>query len=175
VTQIADGQIQASGAAGTPVTQIGDGQVQAATPVTAIGDGQVQAGATTLATMTRSAGMSTGTSAGGYAMLAGAPQACASTEGVLKLTLDNGILKDDKGRTGYIAANSQFQFDGPPQTGAEYTAGWSVCNDGLLALGSDKTFYRCLSGGFYNLYYKNILGAAQCEAINIEAIQLNNC
>lgn len=174
VTAIADGQIQAPGA--TPVTAIGDGQPQApgATPVTAIGDGQPQA-ATTLATMVRPAGMSTGSTAGGNAILAGAPQACASTTGVLKLTLADGILKDGQGRIGYIASNSQFQFDGPPQAGAIYTAGWSVCSSGLLALGSDTSFYRCLSGGFYNLYLDNVLGAAQCEEINLEVIQLNAC
>jgi hypothetical protein len=33
----------------------------------------------------------------------------------LVLTLANGILKDAQGRTGYIASNYQFQFDGPPQ------------------------------------------------------------
>jgi hypothetical protein len=33
----------------------------------------------------------------------------------LTLTLINGILKDALGRTGYIASNYQFQFDGPPQ------------------------------------------------------------
>merc|ERR1712070_99375 len=45
VTQISDGQVQASTAA--PVTQISDGQVQAPTstaaPVTQIGDGQIEA------------------------------------------------------------------------------------------------------------------------------------
>lgn len=174
VTAIADGQIQAP--AGTPVTAISDGQIQApgATPVTAIGDGQPQAG-TTLATSVRSAGMATGTSAAGYAMLRGAPQACASTTGILKLSLSNGVLKDGQGRTGYIASNSQFQFDGPPQAGAIYTAGFSVCNSGFLALGGTTTFYQCLSGGFYNLYLENVLSAGQCEAINIQVIQINAC
>lgn len=37
------------------------------------------------------------------------------------------MLRDSRNRTGYIAANYQFQFDGPPQAGAVYTAGWSVC------------------------------------------------
>lgn len=179
VTAIGDGQIQAPTAEATPatpVTAIGDGQVQAptATPVTAIGDGQAQAG-TTLATSTRSAGMSVGTTAAGFAMLAGAAQACASTTGVLKLSLSEGVLKDGQGRIGYIAENSQFQFDGPPQTGAKFTAGFSVCNSGLLALGNSTVFYQCLSGDFYNLYQENILSAGQCEPVNIEVIQLNNC
>lgn len=47
VSQISDGQIQATTGAGAPVTQISDGQVQATTaagaPVSQISDGQVQA------------------------------------------------------------------------------------------------------------------------------------
>lgn len=31
------------------------------------------------------------------------------TKGTLTMTLDGGVLKDDKGRTGYIASNYQFQ------------------------------------------------------------------
>jgi len=175
VTQIGDGQIQAPGA--TPVTQIGDGQVQApssapaGTPVTQIGDGQIQA---TTGTASAPVGMSTGMTSAGYAMLPGAAQACASAS-TLQLKLDNGVLTDAQNRTGYIAANSQFQFDGPPQTGAIYTAGWSVCSNGTLALGGDVTFYQCLSGNFYNLYLDNFLGAAQCQEVQIEAIQLNSC
>jgi hypothetical protein len=38
----------------------------------------------------------------------------------LTLTLANGILKDAEGRTGYIASNFQFQFDGPPQVCSDY-------------------------------------------------------
>jgi hypothetical protein len=33
----------------------------------------------------------------------------------LELTLSGGVLKDSQQRTGYIASNYQFQFDGPPQ------------------------------------------------------------
>jgi hypothetical protein len=33
----------------------------------------------------------------------------------LEITLSGGILKDSQQRTGYIASNYQFQFDGPPQ------------------------------------------------------------
>lgn len=185
VTQISDGQIQApttkAAATATPVTQIGDGQIQATsaksgTAVAQITDGQIQKASTTLATSvkTSAAGMSTGTTAAGFAMLPGAAQACASS-GTLEITLNNGILTDSKNRTGYIAANSQFQFDDPPQTGAIYTAGWSVCSNGTLALGGDVTFYQCLSGSFYNIYLDNVLGAAQCTPVQIEAIQLNSC
>jgi hypothetical protein len=31
------------------------------------------------------------------------------TAGTLSMTLKDGVLKDDKGRTGYIASNYQFQ------------------------------------------------------------------
>lgn len=77
-------------------------------------------------------------------------------------------MKDAKGRTGYIAANYQFQFDGPPQTGAIFTAGWSVCGNSSLSLGSDSIFYQCLSGNFYNLYNED--WAPQCSPIYIQAV-----
>ena len=75
---------------------------------------------------------------------------------------------DSQGRTGYIASNNQFQFDDPPQAGAIYTAGFSVCQDGSLALGADTTWYQCLSGNFYNLYDDN--DAGQCSPVHISVI-----
>ncbi|ORY87019.1 hypothetical protein BCR37DRAFT_390737 [Protomyces lactucae-debilis] len=172
VTQIGDGQIQAP--TGRPVTQIGDGQIQAPTgrPVTQIGDGQIQAPKSGMVTAVRPPAAAA--TNGKYAVLSGAAQACGSSD-PLQITLVNGVLRDNQNRIGYIAANSQFQFDGPPQTGAIYTAGWSVCANNTLALGGSTEFYRCLSGSFYNLYYRNVLNAAQCERIAIEAVQLNNC
>ncbi|KAK8219229.1 hypothetical protein M8818_000961 [Zalaria obscura] len=98
--------------------------------------------------------------------------ACSS-DSTLSITLANGVLKDAQGRTGYIAANYQFQFDDPPQAGAIYTAGWSVCGNGSLALGGSNVFYQCLSGSFYNLYSETI--GAQCEAVTINALQLVTC
>lgn len=81
----------------------------------------------------------------------------------LSFTLSNGVMKDASGRTGYIAANHQFQFDNPPQTGAIYTAGWSVCGNGSIALGGNAIFYQCLSGTFYNLYDQS--QGKQCAAV----------
>ena len=69
--------------------------------------------------------------------------------------MKDGVLTDPLGRTGYIAANEQFQFDGPPQAGAIWTAGFSVCTNGRLTLGADQTWWKCISGNFYNLYFKN--------------------
>ncbi|TKA39857.1 hypothetical protein B0A54_10207 [Friedmanniomyces endolithicus] len=86
------------------------------------------------------------------------------------MTLENGILMDSKNRTGYIAANSQFQFDGPPQAGAIYTAGWSVCSNGSLTIGDTSVFYGCLSGTFYNLYNSNPLNAGQCSPIYLNVL-----
>ncbi|KAH6609919.1 covalently-linked cell wall [Trichoderma cornu-damae] len=83
----------------------------------------------------------------------------------LRLTLDGGILKDAKNRTGYIASNYQFQFDEPPQFGALYTSGFSACSNGSLALRGSTVFYQCLSGSFYNLYDRR--WAAQCEPVEI--------
>jgi len=89
-------------------------------------------------------------------------------DGTLVLTLQNGVLKDAQARTGYIADNRQFQFDGPPQTGAIYTAGFSVCANDTLALGGSTVFYQCLSGNFYNLYDQSQGG--QCNQAYFEVI-----
>lgn len=85
----------------------------------------------------------------------------------LVVTLKDGVLKDAKDRTGYVASNFQFQFDGPPQSGALITAGFSACSNGSLALGPSTVFYQCLSGDFYNLYDRN--WAPQCEPVEIIA------
>jgi len=85
------------------------------------------------------------------------------------LKLSNGILTDAKGRIGSIVANGQFQFDGPPaQTGAKYTAGWALCPNGIVSLGSQTTFYSCVSGGFSNIYDHSV--GEQCSAVAIQAI-----
>ncbi|OHE97507.1 covalently-linked cell wall protein [Colletotrichum orchidophilum] len=88
--------------------------------------------------------------------------------GSLDLTLKDSVLTDSKGRTGSIVANFQFQFDGPAQAGAIYTSGFSVCANGSLALGGSTTFYRCLSGDFYNLYDRH--WAEQCSPIILSAL-----
>jgi hypothetical protein len=85
------------------------------------------------------------------------------------MTLQDGVLKDDEGRTGYIASNRQFQFDAPPQAGAIFTSGFSVCPpNNFLAIGGKTTWYQCLSGDFYNLYDQSQGG--QCEKVNIQVI-----
>ncbi len=83
--------------------------------------------------------------------------------------LSDGLMYDSQGRQAYIAANGQFQFDPPPvQTGAIYTAGWSVCGNGSLAIGGTTQFQQCQSGNIYNLYLNN--SAAQCSPVNIDII-----
>ncbi|SPJ75411.1 related to covalently-linked cell wall protein [Fusarium torulosum] len=84
-------------------------------------------------------------------------------EGVLVLTLKDGVLKDAKDRTGYISNSFQFQFDKPAQAGAIYTSGFSVCSNGTLAFGPSAIFWQCQSGDFYNLYDRN--WAEQCEPV----------
>ncbi|KAK4507150.1 hypothetical protein PRZ48_000884 [Zasmidium cellare] len=86
----------------------------------------------------------------------------------LTLTLADGILKDNKDRIGYIAANNQFQFDNPVQTGTIYDKGWAVCSNGTLVLGPTAVFQQCLSGGFFNLYDEN--SAAQCSPVYLQVI-----
>lgn len=76
-----------------------------------------------------------------------APSTTCDSAGTLAMNLRSGVLTDKMGRIGSIVANRQFQFDGPPaQAGAIYTSGWSICPNGLLALGPKTTFYRCKSG-----------------------------
>ena len=96
------------------------------------------------------------------------PKRSVEKRKALTVTLANGVLTDDEGRTGYIASNNQFQFDKPAQAGAIYTAGWSVCSNNTLALGNSAIFYQCLSGTFYNLYDENV--SAQCSPVYIDVV-----
>ncbi|CAL9731815.1 cell wall mannoprotein Cis3p [Monosporozyma unispora] len=101
-------------------------------------------------------------------------QNSCTNEGTLKLTLENGILSDNKARIGSIVSNRQFQFDGPtPQAGAIYGAGWTITSEGNLALGAQDIFFQCLSGNFYNLYDEKI--AEQCSPIHLEVVGLVEC
>ncbi|CAI4938442.1 ANL_collapsed_G0028350.mRNA.1.CDS.1 [Saccharomyces cerevisiae] len=159
------------------ISQIGDGQVQATSA--AATDSQVQASST--ATPTSSEKISS--SASKTSSTNATSSSCATpslkdssckNSGTLELILKDGVLTDAKGRIGSIVANRQFQFDGPPpQAGAIYAAGWSITEDGYLALGDSDVFYQCLSGNFYNLYDQNV--AEQCSAIHLEAVSLVDC
>ncbi|KAM4063544.1 PIR protein [Hirsutella rhossiliensis] len=93
-------------------------------------------------------------------------------EGALVMELKDSVLTDAQNRTGYIASNYQFQFDGPPQAGSIYTGGFCVFNNGSLALGDTTIFYRCKSGNFYNLYDRH--WAPQCDAIRIQVAPLSD-
>lgn len=94
--------------------------------------------------------------------------------GALTLTLQDGILRDQAGRQGYVAANDQFQFDQPVQAGALETDGFALCSNNSLALtkgartAGDTTFFQCLSGDFYNLYADT--QGEQCVPIYIQAV-----
>lgn len=83
-------------------------------------------------------------------------------------TLNNGVLKDSQGRTGYIASNYQLQYDAPPQAGAIYTAGFSILPNNSLALGPSAIFYSCYTGGFSNLYDR--AWAPQCLPVLLDII-----
>ncbi|KAF1970946.1 hypothetical protein BU23DRAFT_472190 [Bimuria novae-zelandiae CBS 107.79] len=93
--------------------------------------------------------------------------AIADADGSLYLTLVDGVLTDGWDRTGSIVANHQFQFDGPPQAGAIYTGGFSVCQNKSLAIGGTTRWWNCLSGTFNNLYDEWI--GDQCQEIRIVA------
>jgi len=92
--------------------------------------------------------------------------------GVLTLSLEDGDLTDQAGRTGYIASNAQFQFDAPIQPNARESTGFSLCSNGTLALDSSAIWYQCLSGDFYNLYSESLGG--QCVPIYIQAVMTDD-
>jgi hypothetical protein len=185
VSQITDGQVQGPKTVTyMPVSVISDGQPQApklptqtACPASQISDGQPQACTSVVTAVSiKSEGQAQAPTASSSAPAAtGTPYelvACR-TSSSLEISLNNGILTDSVGRTGYIAANYQFQFDKPPQAGAIYTAGFSLCANGSLALGGSNMFWQCLSGSFYNLYDRD--WAAQCSPITIETLTLISC
>lgn len=183
VNQISDGQIQqqttaAAETTAAVVSQISDGQIQATTVDAAsqISDGQVQASTSTSSASSDDSDSEFGTT-------------CVTSDAVT-IVLTDGELRDAKGRVGAIVANRQFQFDGPPpQAGTIYAAGWSfvpASYAGLgeddsdttvsgykLALGDQTTFYKCLSGDFYNLYDASIGG--QCSAVEIFVLKAEEC
>ncbi|OWB76659.1 hypothetical protein B5S32_g814 [[Candida] boidinii] len=196
VTQIGDGQIQATTAtpasAAAVVTQIGDGQIQATTStkdgvVTQIGDGQIQATTSTSTSTTDAASQISD----GQVQASEKPESDAEkdaesdssnpvkqvscySDDALSMQLSGAVLTDKHGRIGSIVANRQFQFDGPPpQAGAIYAGGWSITDDGKLAIGNNTVFYQCLSGTFYNLYDESI--GDQCEPVNLDVVDLVSC
>lgn len=163
VNQIGDGQIQHQTA--SVVNQIGDGQIQhqTASVINQIGDGQIQ----------HQTSENAAAAAATEAPSSGIQQACIGNDN-LAMTLENSILRDGLGRVGAIVSNRQFQFDGPPpQAGSIYAAGWSITQDGLLALGEGTEFFQCKSGDFYNLYDQNV--AEQCEPVHLSIIELISC
>ncbi|CAI4907314.1 AVN_HP_G0126370.mRNA.1.CDS.1 [Saccharomyces cerevisiae] len=159
ISQIGDGQIQATSAAAT------DSQVQASSTATPTSSEKISSSASKTS--------STNATSSSCATPSLKDSSCKNS-GTLELILKDGVLTDAKGRIGSIVANRQFQFDGPPpQAGAIYAAGWSITEDGYLALGDSDVFYQCLSGNFYNLYDQNV--AEQCSAIHLEAVSLVDC
>ncbi|SCW03182.1 LAFE_0G04808g1_1 [Lachancea fermentati] len=197
VSQITDGQIQATTSTkatstkaaektDTAVSQITDGQIQATTKASStkaaestetaasqISDGQIQATTSSTRDTTTLSSTSSTSSASSSSEVTIKAVSC-KVNGTLQMTLNDGILKDEKGRIGSIVANQQFQFDGPPpQAGAIYAAGWAITPDGNLAIGDNDVFYQCLSGSFYNLYDESI--GAQCSPVHLEIVKLVDC
>ena len=167
VNQISDGQVQqqtkTKAASESVINQISDGQVQqhtstaTANVASQVSDGQVQA--------TGSSSSSSSANSDSNSIFG---ETCIASD-ALTISLEDGELRDSKGRVGAIVANRQFQFDGPPpQAGTIYAAGWSfvpasyvgegekssdtIDSGYKLALGNQTTFFKCLSGDFYNLY-----------------------
>ena len=83
---------------------------------------------------------------------------------------ENGLLRDQLNRIGYIADNFQFQFDLPVQSGGygekefgEYKD--PNTKDKLLTWRGSPDFYKCQSGNFDNLYSQSI--GDQCRVTRI--------
>jgi len=140
VTQIADGQIQAPGL------------VCSGAAVTSAAGPAVGKSASTSAPAAAGSATTGATAAGAATQIAGRHVRAPQKRSILKarqngdplgVTLKGGVLTDILGRIGYIADNRQLQFDAPPQAGAIYTAGFSACPDGTLALGDKNIFYAC--------------------------------
>lgn len=192
VSQISDGQIQAPA---HPITQIKDGQIQAPAtttmmPVTESNDGQPVAPtmpaptSAALAASQKTDGQPVVAKSSAVAMSSvsaaapSAPSSSGSTSIVVcksdfSVTLEGTKLTDQSGRTGYIASSFQLQFDNPPQAEAIYTSGFSICENGTLALGGSNIFYQCLSGNFYNVYDRK--WAPQCSPAYIQTMRQVDC
>ncbi|GMM54871.1 hypothetical protein DAKH74_014870 [Maudiozyma humilis] len=157
------------------ISQIGDGQIQAtATKATTTLAPTTKASSSKASSSSSKASSSTSSSCKASATVEPRDNSCKNS-GTLSLTLKDGVLTDSKGRFGSIVQGRQFQFDGPssPQAGAIYAKGWSIDEDGYLALGDSNVFYQCLSGDFYNLYDQSI--APQCSPIHLEIVSLVDC
>lgn len=136
ISQIGDGQIQAptaptvlqrttnvappagvtpdspKTAAGDLVSEIGDGQIQAPKPATTTPASEPKGAANAppaVAAMSPTEGMNVKREALVPPENPATQFVACATKGTLTMTLAEGVLKDDKGRTGYIASNYQFQ------------------------------------------------------------------
>lgn len=90
--------------------------------------------------------------------------------GVILRFDNNGLLRDQLNRIGYIADNHQFQFDLPVQAGGlgekdfgEYRD--PKTGDVFLTWQDSLDFYKCRSGDFDNLYTQPI--APYCELTRV--------
>ncbi|KAL8649943.1 MAG: hypothetical protein Q9210_004106 [Variospora velana] len=95
------------------------------------------------------------------------PEVC-SNDATAVISLSDGVLTDDAGRTGAIVAQGQLQFDELVQEDSRYVDGFSICGNGSLAIAGSTIFYQCLSGNFFNLYQTS--QGAQCNEVYINAI-----
>ncbi|ODV87449.1 hypothetical protein CANARDRAFT_26844 [[Candida] arabinofermentans NRRL YB-2248] len=149
---------------------LADDSWMTATPGTSLANGVTDMGSTTMGFVIQSYDAKRKSKRDDTLVLS---QHCG-VDGNLAVTLTDGILYDASGRVGSIVSNYQFQFDGPPpQSGYIYAAGWSIDEDGYLALGDSTEFFECLSGDFYNLYYDSV--GDQCSPVEILMVELVDC
>jgi hypothetical protein len=161
---------------GTPVSQIGDGQLQAqpSAGICQISDGQLQvpSGGATLVNQSSDGqlqvlrGDAVTQIGDGQLQSTGGSNPCEST---LDFTLANGVIKDAENRILNIVANHQLQADNPLQAGSLYSTGFSICSNSSLALMSSTVFYQCSSGTFFNLYDEP--AGADCNPVTISTFE----
>ncbi|KAF2093679.1 hypothetical protein NA57DRAFT_61384 [Rhizodiscina lignyota] len=87
------------------------------------------------------------------------------------VTLKDGMIFDAQNRIFSVVSNFQLEYDNPPQDTAIYTAGWYLCDNGTITLGSWLSFTACNSENAgeteteEKLYLQN--GAGQCKPAQI--------
>ena len=85
-------------------------------------------------------------------------------------TLADSILTNigyNSNGIGYISANQSLQFDHTPPIDAVYTAGFSSCPNGSLALGNSTIFYQCFDGNLGDFFDTAVSSTYQAITILI--------
>ena len=85
-------------------------------------------------------------------------------------TLKNTVLHDEKGATGEIVANHQFQFDKPPQKDALYDKGFTIVEKDdyyVLALKGKTKFWNSAidDKGAFKIYDEKLMKTVNLSSL----------